>query len=260
MLAGDAAHEMPPFLAQGMCSGIRDSHNLAWKLGLVLRDRAQEAILDTYQPEREPHVRFITEKAIELGRVQTLRDPEAARERDQRLRALRRAQQAPEKIIYPDLTGGLIAAGSPHAGALFPQGRVRSDAGDGAALFDDVVGAGPAIVSRSATLAAELGPAVVRRWRALGGRIVLVRSPAGRAADREPVLEVTDLDGVYEAWFNAHRCESVVMRPDWYLYGSAADGSGLSGLVQGFQQALRAGVTASPLPENEPTLSRHQRP
>ena len=64
MLAGDAAHEMPPFLAQGMCSGIRDSHNLAWKLDLVLRGYADAAILDTYQPEREPHVRFITEKAM----------------------------------------------------------------------------------------------------------------------------------------------------------------------------------------------------
>ena len=88
LLAGDAAHEMPPFPGQGMCSGIRDAHNLAWKLNLVLAGRAGEALLDTYQPEREPHVRFITEKAIELGRVQTLRDPNAARQRDERMLAL----------------------------------------------------------------------------------------------------------------------------------------------------------------------------
>ena len=78
---------MPPFLAQGMCSGMRDAHNIAWKLDLVLRGLAGEELLDSYQPEREPHVRFITEKAIELGRVQTLRDPEKARERDERLLA-----------------------------------------------------------------------------------------------------------------------------------------------------------------------------
>ena len=99
---------MPPFLAQGMCSGIRDSHNLAWKLDLVLAGRADDALLDTYQREREPHVRFITEKAIEYGRVQTVRDPIKARERDERLLAQRRAHQEPEKLRYP----GLRAASS----------------------------------------------------------------------------------------------------------------------------------------------------
>ncbi|MBL9095606.1 MAG: bifunctional 3-(3-hydroxy-phenyl)propionate/3-hydroxycinnamic acid hydroxylase, partial [Alphaproteobacteria bacterium] len=69
ILAGDAAHQTPPFAGQGMCSGVRDAVNLAWKLTHVLRGQAREKLLDTYQTEREPHVRAVTETAIAMGRV-----------------------------------------------------------------------------------------------------------------------------------------------------------------------------------------------
>ena len=177
LLAGDAAHEMPPFLAQGMCSGMRDAHNIAWKLDLVLRGLAPAELLDSYQPEREPHVRFITEKAIELGRVQTLRDPEKARERDERMLAARRADRAPEKLRFPPLSGGALTSGigAPHSGEFFVQGRVRGGGREG--LFDDLVGQGPCILARGDALAgARRGAA--RRWAALGGHLAVLGDPA----------------------------------------------------------------------------------
>ena len=244
LLAGDAAHEMPPFLAQGMCSGMRDAHNIAWKLDLVLRGEAGEELLDSYQPEREPHVRFITEKAIELGRVQTLRDPEKARERDRRMLALRAEDRAPEKLRYPALDGGaLTALGAAHAGEFFPQGRVRG-LGRGVCLFDELVGPGPCVLARGDALAA-VGPERRERWHQLGGRIALITdkplhlSPSGRQVQGfEGAVAVEDLGGTYGAWFDAHGCDAAVVRPDWYLFGSAADGPALDRLLGAVNGAL----------------------
>ena len=81
-LIGDAAHTMPPFMGQGMCSGIRDAANLAWKLDLVLRDAATDALLDTYERERSPHSLDWTLISLEAGKVPCTLDPELARQRD----------------------------------------------------------------------------------------------------------------------------------------------------------------------------------
>lgn len=251
LLAGDAAHEMPPFLAQGMCSGMRDAHNIAWKLDLVLRGLAPLDLLDTYQPEREPHVRFITEKAIELGRVQTLRDPERARERDERMLQARAENRAPEKLRYPPLAGAGLAArtGAPHAGEFFVQGKVAGAAGEG--LFDSVVGQGPCIVARDGALA---GLDARRRaeWASIGGRIARVGDGGAPAdggdavadGDRERTADaggdavLLDSDGTYAAWFDAHGCEAAVVRPDWYLFGTADRGERLPELVDATLAAL----------------------
>ncbi len=236
LLAGDAAHEMPPFLAQGMCSGMRDAHNIAWKLDLVLRGLAPADLLDTYQPEREPHVRFITEKAIELGRVQTLRDPVKARERDERMLAARRADQAPEKLRYPALAGGL-ADGAPHAGEFFVQGRVASADREG--RFDDLVGEGPCIVARGDALA-TLDPARRAAWERIGGRTATIGDGSGDGG-APAATALADLDGTYTTWFDAHGCEAAVVRPDWYLFGTAARGDRLPDLIDATLVALEGG-------------------
>jgi len=66
-LVGDSAHQMPPFLGQGLNSGMRDAINLAWKMSLVVRGVAGDALLDTYGEERGPHARSVVAHAVDSG-------------------------------------------------------------------------------------------------------------------------------------------------------------------------------------------------
>jgi len=248
LLAGDAAHEMPPFLAQGMCSGIRDAHNLAWKLDLILKGIAGEELLDTYQPEREPHVRFITEKAIELGRVQTLRDPEKARERDERMLAARRENREPEKLVYPPLVDGVFAdIGEFGGGEFFPQGKVR--VGDREGLFDDLVGPGPSVVA-CGDLGITLTSAQRERWNELGGHLIrVVTTDSSEKWDDDAIVRVEDLDGIYLQWFEARGRIAAVVRPDWYLFGAVPVLGELGDLLGAINRALSVHSSDQPIVE-----------
>ncbi|MEZ5273141.1 MAG: FAD-dependent monooxygenase [Ilumatobacteraceae bacterium] len=67
-VAGDAAHMMPPFMGQGLCSGMRDAENLGWKLVDVLAG-GDPALLDTYEAERKPHTEDVIRLGVEAGRT-----------------------------------------------------------------------------------------------------------------------------------------------------------------------------------------------
>jgi len=126
---------MPPFAGQGMCAGIRDAANLAWKLDLVLKGHAPDALLDTYQLERLPNARQAIEFSMQLGNVICVPDPIAAAARDEAMAAA----VGTEPVIAADLPGldsGIVHATSPHAGRLFVQGDIDRQP------FDDVHGAG----------------------------------------------------------------------------------------------------------------------
>jgi 3-(3-hydroxy-phenyl)propionate hydroxylase len=130
-LAGDAAHQTPPFLGQGMCAGMRDAANLVWKLAAVAGEGAPDRLLDTYQDEREPHAQQIIDTAVEFGRMICLLDPEAAAERDGALQA---SQPEPDQVpdLLPPLRRGSLVG--PDAGDLTGQPWI------GGRRLDDVVG------------------------------------------------------------------------------------------------------------------------
>ena len=78
MIAGDAAHLTPPFMGQGMCAGIRDASNLAWKLTSCVRNGNNDVLLSSYIEERKPNVRKFIETAVRLGDLICSKTPEHA--------------------------------------------------------------------------------------------------------------------------------------------------------------------------------------
>lgn len=217
-VAGDAAHMQPPFLGQGMCQGVRDAANLAWKLTAVLkgdvRGAAAERLLDSYGVERQAHVRELTRRIKGVGAVICERDAAKARERDARLLAECGGvvKDTPRQDILPRLETGLLATDdTPGRGQLFPQPRLA----DGA-LMDVRVGCG---------------------WRLVHDGTL----PIGAA---EPALTVVPMsaqdeaEGVVGAWMHRHACHAALVRPDHYVFGTAADPTALQALLTQRRAAL----------------------
>lgn len=196
LIAGDAAHQTPPFMGQGMCAGIRDASNLAWKLARVLRGDASEALLDTYESERSPHVREFIETAVRLGQVIQTTDREVARRRDEDF------ARHPQVFATPDPALGPGAHdGQPPSGKLAPQ-AVRAD---GSRSDDDVGHAFALLVEPSSVSAA--------RSRALGRCGVIAA------------------DGPQAAWLQDNGLIAVLMRPDRYVAAVARRLDELDALV-----------------------------
>ena len=222
-VAGDAAHQQPPFLGQGMCQGVRDVANLAWKLGAVLDGRVGDALLNTYGSERKGHVTELTTRIKHVGLLIGERDVARARERDARLLAECGGvvKPVPRQNMQPPLTSGLLSP-EPHAanGTLFPQPWLLREGQR--QLMDKRFGYGWRLVLKAST-----PPAMVPALDALPMPVTLVR-----------LGEVVEAEGVLAQWFAAQQCSAALVRPDHYVYGVAADARQLAGLIAALKQQL----------------------
>lgn len=202
-LAGDAAHAMPPWIGQGMSAGVRDVANLCWKLAAVVNGQAPDALLDSYQAERKPHVTETTRRACRVGRIITERNPVLASLRNHALRALSRIpgldKPSQTMMWIPDArySDGFLAAGGHRAvGWQIPQPWI-SDAHEDAVRLDDIVGGRWAVV--------HTGPAPggTTAWTRLG----------------VPVLPITE--STLAHWLHRKKAAAVVLRPDGFIYAAA---------------------------------------
>ncbi|WP_029528491.1 bifunctional 3-(3-hydroxy-phenyl)propionate/3-hydroxycinnamic acid hydroxylase MhpA [Polaromonas glacialis] len=247
LIAGDAAHVMPPFMGQGMCAGLRDDWNLAWKLNLVLNGQASDELLDTYQPERRPHVSDVIDLSMYLGKVICIADPAKAAQRDEAFFS----GKAPPPPAFPSLSDGILRRGpdgtvQAPAGLLSPHGTVRS--GDRQGRFDEVVGLGFMLVSRSAAVEAELGKKQRAFLDALDAKRVVISAAGAEAGPGA----WEDLDSKFIPYMEQHGIEAMLVRPDFYLYGAASTASDINQLVDDLAGDLkRHGVTLGTQPEQE---------
>ena len=232
LIAGDAAHQMPPFAGQGMCSGIRDAANLAWKLDLVLAGEVSDTLLDTYCSERLPHVRAAIDFSIELGKVICVPDPDAAAARDANMIAALSEANAGPSLGLPPLGPGLFRDGDPLAGQLFVQDHVRCNGATG--LFDDVVGRGWTLISPVCDPAAQLDPESSGFFASIAG----ISAHVGNDGP------IRDVNGGYARWFGSHGVAVVLQRPDYYVFGTAATVDGVGQLVSALRRGL--GTTLAP--------------
>ncbi len=201
LLAGDSCHQTPPFLGQGMCAGMRDAANLAWKLAAIVRDGAPEALLDSYESERRPHVAAFIELAVKLGAVLQETDPAAAAARDRRFEAGAQSFDFPQ----PQLGPGVRLDDPPPVGTVFPQPQLP-----GGRLMDEAIGARFAVVGDGALM-------------------------------RELEIDAVRLPGVGLDWLARHGGRAAILRPDRYVFAVARDRAEMAAAAAALRAMLTPG-------------------
>jgi len=203
MLAGDAAHQTPPFMGQGMAAGIRDAANLAWKLRDVIQGAASEDLLDSYESERSPHVREFIEGAVRFGNIIQTIDPDIVTLRDTAMSKAIEEFRTPEPLLGP---GAHDDSPKGICGKVAPQFRLE----DGR-LSDDI--AGYQYMLLISAEAASRAPAVMSKVQEYGVTSIIADTPSA------------------QTWLQEIGACAVLIRPDRYVYGLAKEAEEVSELL-----------------------------
>ncbi len=191
LIAGDAAHQTPPFLGQGLCAGIRDVANLHWKLKSIIQHNTDDSLLDTYESERSPHVHEVIGLAVYLGGIIQTTDKEKAQKRDAEFRL----NNAKEFVMPEAKIGlGLWDESSEHAGRLFFQALLNQDN-----YLDDFIGNKYALITSDT--------------------INYLDEETKSTLKQKDISILTTSHKDINQWLNERDAEFLVLRPDRYILG-----------------------------------------
>ncbi len=217
---------MPPFLGQGLNSGIRDAANLAWLLALLAKGGVKESLLDDYAAERSGQVAQIVEETVGMGHLICMTDPEESELRDAGLKALgSEGLQAMGMDKSWLLQGGTLQDDG-IGGNLGLQATVSTGTRTG--LLDEVITPpGFVLLGRDRDPADLLSPVHRADWKQLGGSSAHF-GPGG----------LTDTEGKYAEWFDRLNASVVLIRPDFQIFGGVHTPHAADGLVHNLTERI----------------------
>ncbi len=251
--AGDAAHLTPPFAGQGMNSGIRDVHNLAWKLAAVLGQRTGPGLLNTYEQERKDHIWQMVHLALRMGRVMSPRSWLRGLLTQSGFLALNVWPPARDYVAQmkykppPRFNAGfLLPDGKGRrtlVGRLLPQPMVRTADGQ-EVLLDEVLGIRFVLLLRTRRPAEDFARFDQPVWNALGvARVALL--PAGSPVQAVDGVEVAaEADDTLDAALADYPAHALLLRPDHYVAAAIplSDADGMSQAAAALLAATWAGA------------------
>lgn len=244
LLLGDAAHLTPPFAGQGMNAGLRDAHNVAWKVASVIRGGSSPDLLDSYFAERRDPAWDMIQLAVAMGEIVMPLDPAALEFRRLLLRALEPFPKVRDYLIQMRfkprpryLQGVFIGLDTPEfdadlTGEMIPQPWVRTN--QGRERLDELLGLGFALIAqddKGAAAAAGIGRVTLA---GLPLRIVRLDNWDNQA----PIAGVAQpLDATIARAFRTHRDRVLLVRPDRYCAASFSPEQLLVGITR-FERLL----------------------
>jgi len=233
-LAGDAAHLTPPYAGQGMNSGVRDAHNLGWKLAAVVKGTLPDDVLNSYETERRDHAWALIRLALNLGAVMAPRSrlhgwafstffSLAGYLPPLRDYFLQMRFKPKPRYIDGLLAPGYAAGGTDLCGTMLPQPCVCTDAAADVPL-DDLAGDNFALIGYGEQALEQLSSLSDPLWARLKARrIAILPATAGRITlEHANVTICYAQPGTSSALFERLGTDIVLMRPDRYAAGSFA--------------------------------------
>ncbi len=246
--AGDAAHTMPPYLGMGLSAGIKDVHNLAWKIALVLRGISDKKIFASYKGERLSNITQLIQLNMWIKRLFS----------SSRLRFLRFFLPFIPKFLLrrrldlsTQIQQGIIGKRHKQRGRFLPNFRIATaDNLQESESIDKHLGQNFAIIAYNLNPVDATPARHIERLAQLGCVFLQIVPPPTAKPPTDSLPRYTsrliDLKGEFRAWTQQHRCQFLILRPDRFLYDSAANWRELTPVLDELMQALHLQALRQP--------------